>query len=456
MAPGSIGEELELEPGDVLLTIDGEEIEDIFDYDYMTDSESFVMTIQKKNGEEWELEIESGGEDLGLTFENGLMSEYRSCRNKCIFCFIDQMPPGMRETLYFKDDDSRLSFLQGNYITLTNMSDRDIDRIIRFHLSPINISVQTMNPELRCRMLNNRFAGEALKKIDRLYEAGTEMNGQIVLCKGVNDGEELRYTIERLAAYAPHMQSMSVVPVGLSKFRDGLYPLEPFTKEDACQVIDLIEEWQKKLYEKHKLHFIHASDEWYILAERELPEESRYDGYIQLENGVGMIRLLYEEFMDALGEKEDDGKTEELSMATGFLPYPYLKRLLDRMAEVYPGRKIHLYPIRNDFFGEMITVAGLITGQDLVAQLKGKPLGSRLLLPSVMFKSGEEVFLDDMTRTQAEAALQIPINIVKSGGYDLLSAILDREAAEEQTTEHGMYEPSMKDLNLSEEGEVLS
>lgn len=456
MAPGSIGEELELEPGDVLLTIDGEEIEDIFDYDYMTDSESFVMTVQKKNGEEWELEIESGGEDLGLTFENGLMSEYRSCRNKCIFCFIDQMPPGMRETLYFKDDDSRLSFLQGNYITLTNMSDRDIDRIIRFHLSPINISVQTMNPELRCRMLNNRFAGEALKKIDRLYEAGTEMNGQIVLCKGVNDGEELRYTIERLAAYAPHMQSVSVVPVGLSKFRDGLYPLEPFTKEDACQVIDLIEKWQKKLYEKHKLHFIHASDEWYILAERELPEESRYDGYIQLENGVGMIRLLYEEFMDALGEKEDDGKTEELSMATGFLPYPYLKRLLDRMAEVYPGRKIHLYPIRNDFFGEMITVAGLITGQDLVAQLKGKPLGSRLLLPSVMFKSGEEVFLDDMTRAQAEAALQIPINIVKSGGYDLLSAILDREAAEEQTTEHGMYEPSMKDLNLSEEGEVLS
>lgn len=456
MAPGSIGEELELEPGDALLTIDGEEIEDIFDYDYMTDSESFVMTVQKKNGEEWELEIESGGEDLGLTFENGLMSEYRSCRNKCIFCFIDQMPPGMRETLYFKDDDSRLSFLQGNYITLTNMSDRDIDRIIRFHLSPINISVQTMNPELRCRMLNNRFAGEALKKIDRLYEAGTEMNGQIVLCKGVNDGEELRYTIERLAAYAPHMQSVSVVPVGLSKFRDGLYPLEPFTKEDACQVIDLVEEWQKKLYEKHKLHFIHASDEWYILAERELPEESRYDGYIQLENGVGMIRLLYEEFMDALGEKEDDGKTEELSMATGFLPYPYLKRLLDRMAEVYPGRKIHLYPIRNDFFGEMITVAGLITGQDLVAQLKGKPLGSRLLLPSVMFKSGEEVFLDDMTRAQAEAALQIPINIVKSGGYDLLSAILDREAAEEQTTEHGMYEPSMKDLNLSEEGEILS
>lgn len=455
VAPGSIGEELELEPGDILLTIDGEEIEDIFDYDYMTDSESFVMVVRKQNGEEWELEIESGGEDLGLTFENGLMSEYRSCRNKCIFCFIDQMPPGMRDTLYFKDDDSRLSFLQGNYITLTNMSDRDIDRIIRFHLSPINISVQTMNPELRCTMLNNRFAGDALKKIDRLYEAGTEMNGQIVLCKGINDGKELEYSIEKLAAYAPHMQSVSVVPVGLSKFRDGLYPLEPFTKEDACQVIDLIESWQKKMYEQHRIHFIHASDEWYILAERELPEEERYDGYIQLENGVGMLRLLYEEVTDALEGQTDDGEKEELSIATGYLPYPYLKRLTEKISSVYPGRKIHLYPIRNDFFGEMITVAGLVTGQDLIAQLKGKNLGERLLLPACMFKSGEEVFLDDVTKTQAEAALQISINIVKSSGYDLVSAILDPEEAAAQTAEHGAYELTMKETMLSEDGEVL-
>ena len=230
VAPGSIGEELELEPGDMLLSIDGEPVEDIFDYEYKTDSEAFVMTVRKPDGEEWELEIESGGEDLGLTFENGLMSEYRSCRNKCIFCFIDQMPPGMRETLYFKDDDSRLSFLQGNYVTLTNMSDHDIDRIIRFHLAPINISIHTMNPELRCRMLNNRFAGDALKKLDRLYEAGTEMNGQIVLCRGINDGEELEETLKRLAAYAPCMKSVSIVPVGLSKYREGLYPLEPFTK----------------------------------------------------------------------------------------------------------------------------------------------------------------------------------------------------------------------------------
>lgn len=454
VAPGSIGEELELEAGDVLLTIDGNEIEDIFDYDYLIDSDYFTMTVQKADGEEWELEIESGGEDMGLTFENSLMSEYRSCRNKCIFCFIDQMPPGMRETLYFKDDDSRLSFLQGNYITLTNMSDKDIDRIIRFHLSPINISVHTMNPELRCKMLHNRFAGEALKKIERLYEAGTEMNGQIVLCKGVNDKEELAYTLEKLSVYAPCMQSVSVVPVGLSKFRDGLYPMEPFTKEEAEEVIDQIEAWQKKMYKKHRTHFVHASDEWYILAERELPEESRYDGYIQLENGVGMLRLLYEEVKDALDGKNDDGRTEDISIATGYLPYPYLKRLIEDLCKVYPGRTINLYPIRNDFFGENITVAGLITGADLIAQLKGKKLGTRLLLPAAMFKSGEEVFLDDITKTQAEAALQIPINIVKSSGYDFVEAILDPNAAAEQTAEHGVYELSISDFEKDNDGEV--
>ncbi len=307
--PGSIGEELELEPGDVLLTINGREIEDIFDYEYLVDSEALTMVVRKADGEEWELEIENGGEDLGLSFENGLMSDYKSCSNKCIFCFIDQMPPGMRETLYFKDDDSRLSFLQGNYITLTNMKDRDIERIIRFHLAPINISVQTTNPELRCMMLHNRFAGEALKKIDRLYEAGIPMNGQIVLCKGVNDGEELERTIRDLTRYLPHMESVSVVPVGLSRYRDGLYPLEPFTPEDAGAVIDQIEAWQKKIYPEYGIHFIHASDEFYMLAGREMPEEDRYDGYLQLENGVGMIRLMTEEVAAALEELDgDDGK----------------------------------------------------------------------------------------------------------------------------------------------------
>ena len=290
--PGSIGEELELEPGDCVLTINGNTIQDIFDYEYYVNSPSMIMTVRKADGEEWELDIENDYEDLGLTFENGLMSDYRSCSNKCIFCFIDQMPPGMRETLYFKDDDTRLSFLQGNYVTLTNLKEQDIERIIRFKLAPINISVQTTNPALRCKMLNNRFAGRALQMIDRLFEAGTPMNGQIVLCRGVNDGDELKRSIEDLTKYIPCMQSVSVVPVGLSRFRDGLYPLEPFTREDACRVIDLIEEWQKKIYKEHGIHFIHASDEWYILAERPLPEEERYDGYIQLENGVGMLRLL--------------------------------------------------------------------------------------------------------------------------------------------------------------------
>lgn len=436
--PGSIAEELELEPGDVLLTIDGEEIEDIFDYNYKINSEAITMVVRKQNGEEWELDIENEYQDLGLTFENGLMSDYRSCHNKCIFCFIDQMPPGMRETLYFKDDDSRLSFLQGNYITLTNMKEHDIERIIKFHLAPINISVQTTNPELRCKMLNNRFAGDALKQIDRFYEAEIPMNGQIVLCKGVNDGEELERSIRDLSKYAPYMESVSVVPVGLSKYRDGLYPLEPFNKEDAEKTIDIIERWQKKIYETHGIHFIHASDEFYILAERPMPEEERYDGYIQLENGVGMLRLMTEEVKAALGEKTDDGVKEELSIATGLLAYPYIKEYAEQVMKQYPGRRIHVYPIENRFFGKMITVAGLITGQDLLEQLKGKSLGSRLLLPEAMFRSGEEVFLDDISRTEVQNALQVRVDIVKSSGYDFVEALL--HPVEETVPKHGEYE----------------
>lgn len=421
---GSIAEELELEPGDCLISIDGHEIEDIFDYEYYVNSESLVMLIRKPDGEEWELEIENDYEDLGITFENGLMSDYRSCRNKCIFCFIDQMPPGMRETLYFKDDDSRLSFLQGNYITLTNMNDKDIDRIIRFKLSPINISVQTTNPQLRCKMLNNRFAGDALKKIDRLYEAGTPMNGQVVLCKDVNDGAELERTIRDLSSYIPCMESVSVVPVGISKYRDGLFPMKPIEKEDAERTIDLIERWQKKLFAEHGIHFIHASDEFYILAGREVPEEERYDGYIQLENGVGMIRLMTEEVRQALEQMDGDDRQDELSIATGQLAGKYLTEYIEQIAAQFPGIKVHVYPITNYFFGESITVAGLITGQDLIVQLKGKKLGSRLLLPECMFRSGEEVFLDDITRDEVQNALQVPVNIVKSSGQDFVEAIL--------------------------------
>ena len=286
--PDSIAEELEIEAGDVLLAINDQAIQDVFDYRYLIKNEYIEVLVEKQDGEEWLLEIDKDyDEDLGIEFENGLMSEYRTCSNKCIFCFIDQMPPGMRETLYFKDDDSRLSFLQGNYITLTNMKLPDIERIIQMHLAPINISVQTTNPELRCKMLHNRFAGEKLKFLDILYENHIEMNGQVVVCKNVNDGKELERTIDDLSKFLPFMRSVSAVPAGITKYRAGLYPLELFTKEEAGQVIDMIESRQKKYYEEFGLHFIHASDEWYILAGREFPEEERYDGYIQLENGVG-------------------------------------------------------------------------------------------------------------------------------------------------------------------------
>ena len=424
--PGSIADEMGIEAGDKLISINDNTIEDVFDYHYYVNDEEIVLLIEKPDGEEWELEIEKDyEEDLGIVFEQGLMDEYRSCRNKCMFCFIDQMPKGMRETLYFKDDDSRLSFLQGNYITLTNMSDHDVDRIVKYHLEPINISFHTTNPELRCKMLHNRFAGEALKKVDKFYEGGIQMNGQIVLCKGINDGEELERSIRDMSKYLPYLQSVSVVPVGLTKYRDGLYPLESFTKEDAEKVIDTIEKWQKIFYEEYGLHFIHAGDEWYILAEREIPEEERYDGYLQLENGVGMLRLLMNEFEEAYAELEGNGRKIEVSMATGFLAYPYLKKMIGKLKEKFPHVTVHLYAIRNDFFGEKITVAGLITGQDLIAQLKGQQLGERLLLPCNMLRSGEEVFLDDVTLSEVKDSLQIQVDIVKSSGWDFIEAILN-------------------------------
>ncbi|MDO4333886.1 MAG: DUF512 domain-containing protein [Eubacteriales bacterium] len=429
---GSIAEEMEIEAGDKLLAINGEEVEDIFDYQYMIQDEYVEVLVRKPYGEEWLLEIDKEyEEDLGVEFENGLMDDYRSCSNKCIFCFIDQMPKGMRETLYFKDDDSRLSFLQGNYVTLTNMSEKDVNRIVKYHLSPINISFQTTNPELRCMMLHNRFAGDALKKVDRFYEAGIEMNGQIVLCKDVNDGAELERSISDLTKYLPHLRSVSVVPVGLSKYREGLYPLKPFEKEDAKATLEIIHRWQKKIYPEYGLHFVHASDEWYILAEEEVPEEDNYDGYLQLENGVGMLRLLLEEFEDSMNNLTENGAVDkwngrkrEISAVTGRITYPYIQRMVKRMEAVFPGLCVHVYPIRNDFFGERITVTGLLTGQDIIAQLRGRDLGSELLLPQNVLRSGETVLLDDYTVDDLSKALQVPVNIVKSSGYDFTESIL--------------------------------
>lgn len=432
--PESIASELGLESGDVLLAINGQEITDVFDYQYAVMDERIEVLIEKPSGEEWLLEIDKEyDEDLGVEFDNGLMDDYRSCHNKCIFCFIDQMPGGMRDTLYFKDDDSRLSFLQGNYVTLTNMSDHDIERIIRYHLSPINISFQTTNPKLRCMMLNNRFAGAALAKVDRLYEGGVTMNGQIVLCRGINDGAELERSIGDLTRYIPLLESVSVVPVGLSKYREGLYPLEPFTKEDAYGVLEIIHGWQQRLYAEHGLHFIHASDEWYILAGLPLPEAERYDGYPQLENGVGMLRLQEEEFREALRDVRDKIERgdivlpiqfRQVSVATGLLACDHVRDMARRLMALCPGLTIWVYPIRNDFFGELITVSGLLTGGDLKNQLLGKELGEGLYLPENVLRSGEAVFLDDMTPAQLGNALQTEVNIVKSSGRDFVWSML--------------------------------
>lgn len=451
--PGSIAEEMEIEPGDVLLSINNEEIGDVFDYRYLIKDEYVEAVIRKPDGEEWLLEIDKEyDDDLGLEFENSLMSDYRSCSNKCIFCFIDQMPPGMRETLYFKDDDSRLSFLQGNYITLTNMKERDIERIIRMQLAPINISVQTTNPELRCKMLHNRFAGETLKYMQMLYDGHVEMNGQVVCCKGVNDGEELVRTLDDLAGFLPFLRSVSVVPAGITKYRDGLFPIGLFTAGEAGEVIDLIESRQQGYYEEYGLHFIHASDEWYITAGRDFPEEERYDGYIQLENGVGMMRLFINEFNEAFEALLDSPEYETmaetldrtLTIATGKLTGPTIRGFAEQLMRAFPRLHIHVYDIRNDFFGETITVSGLVTGQDLIRQLKerkeaGEDLGGALHIPSNMLRVGEQVFLDDVTVQDVERELNMRVVPVEPGGNEFIQAILDKEYNMERDNGNFVY-----------------
>ncbi len=417
---------------DELVAVNGEPIEDVFDYRYSILCEDLSLKLMR-DGKEFSVCVHKGEEEeLGLEFSSGLMDEYRRCKNNCIFCFIDQMPHGMRETLYFKDDDSRLSFLQGNYVTLTNMSEHDVERIVKFKMEPVNISFQTTNPELRCKMLNNRFAGDALKIADRFYKEGITMNGQIVLCKGVNDGEELRRSLNDLYKYLPVLESVSVVPVGLTKYRDNLYPLESFEKEDAVNVISLIEEFQKKAFEEFGLHFVHASDEWYILAGMQVPGADTYDGYLQLENGVGMVRLLEDEFTEAYAEfsrkpfRKLMVKKKPLTFVTGKLAFPCIKKFADMVMNDYPNASIDVRAIRNDFFGEKITVAGLITGKDIINQLKGTDYAKTLVIPQCMLRAGEAVFLDDVTVEDLCKTLQVNVKVLKSSGYDLLNAFIGR------------------------------
>ena len=423
---GSIAEEMGLTPGDELISINDTIIKDVFDYHYLIKDEVLSVIIKKPDGEEWELDIEKDyDEDLGIVFEEGLMDSYRSCRNKCIFCFIDQMPPGMRETLYFKDDDARLSFLQGNYITLTNISDEEIDRIIFYKLSPINISIHTTNEELRCKMLNNRFAGSSLSKMKKLKDAGITMNGQIVLCKGWNDKDELEKTTHDLSAFLPELQSVSIVPVGLTKYRDNLSVLEKFSKEDSREVIETIHSWQNIFLKHYNTRFIYGGDEWYINADLPITDEDSYDGYPQIENGVGMLRSFINEFNDYYEELKGDDRRKDLSLATGVLATPYILDMVKRLNSKYPKINVNVYTIENNFFGKNITVAGLLTGQDIIEQLKGKKLGDTLLLPDVLLRHGENVLLDDLTLDDIERTLQTKISIVQSDGKSFIDSLLD-------------------------------
>ena len=437
--PGGIAEEMGVEAGMSILKVNDVVPEDVFDYQYLMEDEYVTVLIREEDGTETLLEIEKDpDEDFGVEFESSLMDDYRHCSNRCIFCFIDQMPKGMRDTLYFKDDDSRLSFLQGNYVTLTNMKDKDIDRIIRYNMEPINISIHTTNPNLRCSMLGNRFAGEIFPKVRRLADAGITMNGQIVLCRGINDGPELERSIRDLSSYRPAMRSVSVVPVGLTKFREGLPRLLPFDRESACEVIDIIEKWQNTFandgISPDFPHFIHASDEWYIMAGRELPEPSRYDGFVQLENGVGMVRLMETEIdleLSELAARDDIGGfigERTVTAVCGKLVEPYMRIFADKVMRAFPMIHINVKSIRNDFFGETITVTGLITGQDLIAQLREEqimhPLGEEILIPVNMLRSGEKVFLDDLTVYDVEKEIGIPVGIVWSGGDEYVRSML--------------------------------
>ncbi|MCD8019132.1 MAG: DUF512 domain-containing protein [Clostridiales bacterium] len=426
--PESIGEECGLEPGDRIGNINGHEIEDIFDYQYYIEEEFLQVEVLTRDEEECLLEIEKEeDEDLGLRFTSSLMDAYHSCCNKCIFCFIDQMPPGMRDTLYFKDDDSRLSFLQGNYITLTNMKDKDMERVIRYHLAPINISVHTTNPELRCRMLHNRFAGDIIARIRRFYEAGIPMNSQIVLCKGINDGEELDRTIRELGDFIPYMGSLSIVPVGLTRYREQLPELKQFTKEDAERVIRQIMGWQEYYQKKKGTSFVHASDEWFIMAERDFPPEEYYEGYAPQEQAVGMRRLPHTEVEQRLAELEGDDRRRSVSVATAKLAFPTIRRLAGMVEEKFPHVHVHVYQIENRFFGETITVTGLLTGQDIRDQLCGRELGEELLLPANVLKADEDIFLDDMPLFELSDSLQVPVNIIESEGKDFVDKMIDHK-----------------------------
>ena len=420
----SFAERAGIEAGDALLSINGNEIVDVLDYRfYQLDSE-LELKIRDIRGKVHTVRIRKPEyEELGLEFDNYLMDKEKSCRNQCVFCFIDQLPKGMRETLYFKDDDSRLSFLFGNYVTLTNLTEHEISRIIKMHISPINVSVHTTNPELRCKMMNNRFAGDALSVLKRFSDSGIVLNTQIVCCPGLNDGDELKRSLNDLKEL--NVNLIAVVPVGITKYREGLYPLEPFTKEKAEETIDIIEEFGRKCLAETGNRTAYAADEMYIMAERPIPEPSFYGDFEAIENGVGMIAMLKEDMEFALSERKYDERVRRtVSVACGTAVAPYLNEIFNSIKEKYPNITVHLYPIKNDFFGEYITVSGLIVGSDLIAQLRGKPLGEELLISSNMLRFENDLFLDDVHIDDASKTLNVKITPVNTDGEMLLNAVL--------------------------------
>ena len=422
-------------PGETLTHINGHPIADVLDYKFYAYDPRLELTLTADGGRSRTVRLRKGeGEDLGLNFETYLMDRARSCANRCIFCFVDQMPPGMRETLYFKDDDARLSFLMGNYITMTNLSRREVERICALRVSPINISVHATEPALREKMLGHRNAGRCLELMERFAAAGITMNCQIVACPGVNDGPALDRTLRDLGGLYPAVGSVAVVPVGITKYRQGLYPLRPYTEEEAAALLDQVEAFAAGFLAEHGTSLVWCSDEFYLLAGRELPGNGYYEEYAQLENGVGMLRLLTDQAMSLTEDEEEDLSVlapAPFSIATGASAAPFIQKIVDRCREKCPALRGRVYPIANRFFGETITVSGLITGGDLIDQLRGKELGERLLLPDNMLRAGERVFLDDVTVEQVEQALGVPVVPVEAdSGFALVDAILEREAPE--------------------------
>lgn len=422
----SLAEKHGIRPGDILISINGHDIRDVLDYRFRLCETKITLKIHRES-ELFDVTIKkSEYGDIGLGFETYLMDKKQTCRNKCVFCFIDQLPCGMRESLYFKDDDSRLSFLMGNYITLTNLTDEDVERIIEMKTSPINISVHTTDPELRVKMMKNNRAGEVLDYMRRFAEAGISLNCQIVLCKGINDGENLMRSMRDLTGLTPNLLGVSIVPAGITDHREGLHPLEAFTPEESAAVIDMVDEFAAECMEKYGSRLFFCSDEMYLSCGREIPDEDYYEGYPQLENGVGMIRSLKCEFDDEVEFLSDYDlkKPRNLSIATGFAAYNFIKSLADELMRRVPTLNITVHRIRNDFFGKNITVAGLVTGADLLMQLEGKPLGERLIIPSVMLRAEGDMFLDSVTVDELSDKLGVPVVPADSTGADFISSIL--------------------------------